>query len=219
MTPAQHQPQHAPELRAAARHLGRRRFLTLTGAAAALAFSVNLPAAGTASAAELDAARITADPFTLGVASGDPQPGSVLLWTRLAPAPYQADAGLPAQRVTVSWELALDERFRRVVRRGTATAHPEFQHTVHVEADHLPPGHVFYYRFKAGRWISPTGRTRTAPPEGARVKDLTFGLVSCQRLEPAYQRVAVHRTSASHQEDAALAWPARPVPPPPAGSA
>ncbi|CAM5309024.1 alkaline phosphatase D family protein [Streptomyces fumanus] len=192
MTPAQHQPQHAPELRAAARHLGRRRFLTLTGAAAALAFSVNLPAAGTASAAELDAARITADPFTLGVASGDPQPGSVLLWTRLAPAPYQADAGLPAQRVTVSWELALDERFRRVVRRGTATAHPEFQHTVHVEADHLPPGHVFYYRFKAGRWISPTGRTRTAPPEGARVKDLTFGLVSCQRYDQGYYTAYRH---------------------------
>ncbi|MEU9559964.1 alkaline phosphatase D family protein [Streptomyces fumanus] len=192
MTPAQHQPQHAPELRAAARHLGRRRFLTLTGAAAALAFSVNLPAAGTASAAELDAARITADPFTLGVASGDPQPGSVLLWTRLAPAPYQADAGLPAQRVTVSWELALDERFRQVVRRGTATAHPEFQHTVHVEADHLPPGHVFYYRFKAGRWISPTGRTRTAPPEGARVKDLTFGLVSCQRYDQGYYTAYRH---------------------------
>ncbi|MEU1051760.1 alkaline phosphatase D family protein [Streptomyces sp. NPDC005876] len=192
MTPAQHQHQHAPELRAAARHVGRRRFLTLTGAAAALAFSVNLPAAGTASAAELDAARITADPFTLGVASGDPLPGSVLLWTRLAPAPYQADSGLPARRVTVSWELALDERFRRVVRRGTATAHPEFQHTVHVEADHLPPGHVFYYRFKAGRWISPTGRTRTAPPEGARVKDLTFGLVSCQRYDQGYYTAYRH---------------------------
>jgi alkaline phosphatase D len=193
MTPAQHQPrQHAPELRAAARHLGRRRFLTVTGAAAALAFSVNLPAAGTASAAELDAARLTADPFTLGVASGDPLPDSVLLWTRLAPTPYQADSGLPPQRVTVSWELALDERFRRVVRRGTATAHPEFQHTVHVEADRLPPGHVFYYRFKAGSWISPTGRTRTAPPEGARVKDLTFGLVSCQRYDQGYYTAYRH---------------------------
>ena len=88
MTPANHQASdraqagpatHAPELRAAARHLGRRRFLTVTGAAAALAFSVNLPAAGTASAAELDPARLTGDPFTLGVASGDPLPDSVLL--------------------------------------------------------------------------------------------------------------------------------------------
>lgn len=86
MTPARRQPSHAPEPRAAARSSGRRRFLTTTGAAAALAFSVNLPAAGAASAAELDAARLPGDPFTLGVASGDPLPGSVLLRTRLAPA-------------------------------------------------------------------------------------------------------------------------------------
>ncbi len=117
MTP-EDRPSHAPELRAAARHIGRRRFLTVTGAAAALAFAVGVPGAGTAAAAELDTARITDDPFTLGVASGDPHPDSVLLWTRLAPAPYQADGGLPARRVTVEWEIALDARFRSVVRRG-----------------------------------------------------------------------------------------------------
>ncbi|MBC2867385.1 alkaline phosphatase D family protein [Streptomyces mexicanus] len=192
MTPAHRQPSHAPELRAAARALGRRRFLTLTGAAAALAFSVNLPAAGTASAAELDPARITADPFTLGVASGDPLPDSVLLWTRLAPTPYQADGGLPAQRVPVGWEIALDDRFRRVVRRGTATAHPEFQHTVHVEVGGLTPGHVYHYRFRAGRWISPTGRTRTAPPRHSRFPGLSFGLVSCQRYDQGYYTAYKH---------------------------
>ncbi|MFD7996009.1 alkaline phosphatase D family protein [Streptomyces mexicanus] len=192
MTPAHRQPSHAPELRAAARTLGRRRFLTLTGAAAALAFSVNLPAAGTASAAELDPARITADPFTLGVASGDPLPDSVLLWTRLAPTPYQADGGLPARRVTVGWEIALDDRFRRVVRRGTATAHPEFQHTVHVEVGGLTPGHVYHYRFRAGRWISPTGRTRTAPPHHSRFPDLSFGLVSCQRYDQGHYTAYKH---------------------------
>ncbi|WP_077796037.1 alkaline phosphatase [Streptomyces sp. JHA26] len=204
MTPANHQDPnrartdradraaHAPELRAAARHLGRRRFLTVTGAAAALAFSVNLPAAGTASAAELDPARLTGDPFTLGVASGDPLPGSVLLWTRLAPTPYQADSGLPAKRVTVGWELALDERFRRVVRRGTATAHPEFHHAVHVEVDHLAPGHVYYYRFRAGRFVSPVGRTRTAPPARSRAAELTFGLVSCQRYDQGYYTAYRH---------------------------
>ncbi|MET8664412.1 alkaline phosphatase D family protein [Streptomyces tendae] len=190
--PDRSQSSHAPELRAAARSLGRRRFLTVTGAAAALAFSVNLPAAGAASAAELDAAQLTADPFTLGVASGDPQPGSVLLWTRLAPVPYQADSGLPAKRVEVSWEVALDERFRRVVRRGRATAHPEFHHTVHVEVDHLAPGHVYYYRFRAGRYVSPAGRTRTAPAQQSRVSDLTFGLVSCQKYDQGYYTAYKH---------------------------
>jgi alkaline phosphatase D len=186
MTHADHQARHAPELRAAARHLGRRRFLTVTGAAAALAFAVNLPAAGTASAADLDAARITEDPFTLGVASGDPLPGSVLLWTRLAPAPYQPDSGLPAERVTVHWELAHDERFRRIVRRGTAPAHPEFHHTVHVEVSHLDPGRAYYYRFRVGRWISETGRTRTAPDPRDQAAELRLAAVSCQAYHDGY---------------------------------
>ncbi|MGP4011497.1 alkaline phosphatase D family protein [Streptomyces sp. 4N124] len=186
MTPAARQSQHTPELRAVARHLGRRRFLTVTGAAAALAFAVNLPAGGVASAAELDAAQIADDPFTLGVASGDPQPGSVLLWTRLAPAPLQPDSGLPAARVTVQWEVARDENFRRIARRGAVTAHPEFHHTVHVAVDGLDEGRVYYYRFRVGRWVSPTGRTRTAPGLGSKVSALTFGVVSCQRYDQAY---------------------------------
>ncbi|MGV9502240.1 alkaline phosphatase D family protein [Streptomyces sp. NPDC003642] len=192
MTPAAHPSQHAPELRAAARHIGRRRFLTTTGAAAALAFATNLPAPGVAAAAELDAARITDDPFTLGVASGDPLPDSVVLWTRLAPVPFQADGGLPAERVTVHWELAHDERFRRVARRGTATAHPEFHHTVHVEAGHLEAGRVYYYRFRAGRWTSPTGRTRTAPGPGSRVASLTLAAVSCQAYHDGYYTPYAH---------------------------
>ncbi|MEU2438410.1 alkaline phosphatase D family protein [Streptomyces rubradiris] len=192
MTPAARPSQHTPELRAAARQFGRRRFLTTTGAAAALAFAVNLPAAGTAAAAEFDARRITADPFTLGVASGDPLPGSVLLWTRLAPQPYQPDGGLPARRVTVHWELAHDANFRRIVRRGTAPAHPEFGHTVHVEVPHLPADRVFFYRFRAGSWLSPTGRTRTAPLPGARPAALTLGAVSCQAYADGYYTAYRH---------------------------
>ncbi|MFJ4618345.1 alkaline phosphatase D family protein [Streptomyces sp. NPDC088812] len=192
MTPAARPSQHAPELRAAARHIGRRRFLTVTGAAAALAFAVNLPAAGAAAAAELDPARIADDPFTLGVASGDPLPGSVLLWTRLAPAPYQPDGGLPAERVTVRWELAHDEHFRRAVRRGTATAHPEFHHTVHVEVGHLDPDRVFYYRFRVGDWTSPTGRTRTAPATRSRAAGLKLAAVSCQAYADGYYTAYGH---------------------------
>ncbi|MFD4632547.1 alkaline phosphatase D family protein [Streptomyces sp. NPDC058284] len=178
--------QHTPELRAAARHLGRRRFLTVTGAAAALAFATNLPTAGVAGAAELDARRITENPFTLGVASGDPLPSSVLLWTRLAPAPYEPGGGLPQQRVTVQWELAHDARFRHVARRGTVTAHPEFSHTVHVEAEHLAAGRTYYFRFRTGTWVSETGRTRTAPASGSRPGALTLAAVSCQAYHDGY---------------------------------
>ncbi|MFF7000010.1 alkaline phosphatase D family protein, partial [Streptomyces sp. NPDC008313] len=170
--------------------------------AAALAFTTNLPAAGVASAAELDASKITDDPFTLGVASGDPQPGSVLLWTRLAPVPYQADGGLPPQRVSVRWELAHDERFRHGVRRGTVTAHPEFHHTVHVEAGPLAPGRVYYYRFRAGGWVSGTGRTRTAPAAHGRTDGLTLAAVSCQAYHDGY--FTAYRHLAGQDVDAVL---------------
>ncbi|MFG2191361.1 alkaline phosphatase D family protein [Streptomyces sp. NPDC048639] len=185
MTRTSFQQEYHRELRAAAAHLGRRRFLTATGAAAALAFATNLP--GSAQAAEADARKaVTADPFTLGVASGDPLPGSVVLWTRLAPSPYEPGNGLPNARIAVDWEVAHDSRFTRVVRRGTATAHPEFNHTLHIEVAGLDADRVYYYRFRAGTWTSPAGRTRTAPARGARTTDVRLAAVSCQAYHDGY---------------------------------
>ncbi|MBT2394953.1 alkaline phosphatase [Streptomyces sp. ISL-100] len=177
---------HQPELRAAARRLGRRHFLTLTAAAAALAFATDLPAAGAASVPELDARKIAENPFTLGVASGDPLPESVLLWTRLAPRPLEPDSGLPEKRVVVTWELARDETFLRIVRSGTATAHPEFDHAVHVKVAGLAPGRPYYYRFRTGTWDSPVGRTRTAPAPGAASSRLKLAAVACQAYHHGY---------------------------------
>ncbi|MDN3295835.1 alkaline phosphatase D family protein [Streptomyces ficellus] len=182
-----------PEIRAAARRMGRRRFLTVAGAAAALAFTTNLPAAGAASAAELEARKITKDPFTLGVASGDPLPDSVLLWTRLAPSPYEADGGLPAERVTVQWEVAYDERFFAVIKSGVATAHPEYGHSVHVEVPGLDADRAYYYRFRTGTWISPVGRTRTAPsPDAFFTPDLSFAAVACAAYFDGYYTAYRH---------------------------
>jgi alkaline phosphatase D len=185
-------PRHDLELRAAAPHFGRRRFFTITAAAAALAFATNLPARGAAGSSELDAARIPSDPFTLGIASGDPMPHSVLLWTRLAPAPYQADGGLPGQYVAVQWEVATDERFALTVRTGLAIAYPEYNHSLHVEVDGLDPDRVYYYRFKAGTWISETGRTRTAPATTAAAATLTYAAVACQAYFDGYYTVHRH---------------------------
>ncbi|MGW3011378.1 alkaline phosphatase D family protein [Streptomyces sp. NPDC001219] len=181
-----HHAPHEQEIRAAAAHFGRRRFLTTTGAAAALAFATNLPGAGAAHAAEADARKITENPFTLGVASGDPQPGSVVLWTRLAPRPYEPGNGLPDARVTVRWEVAYDEQFKRLAGQGRADAHPEFNHSVHIEPTGLAPDRVYYYRFRAGSWISPVGRTRTAPARSARISELKLAAVSCQAYHDGY---------------------------------
>ncbi|MER7195070.1 alkaline phosphatase D family protein [Streptomyces flaveolus] len=182
---------HDAVLGAAARHLGRRRFLTVTAAAAALAFSTNLPARGAVAARERTA-RITKDPFTLGVASGDPLPDSVLLWTRLAPEPFLEDGGMGTERVAVEWEVALDDYFAGVLFRGTADAHAEYAHSVHVDVTGLTPGTEYYYRFRTGSWISPTGRTRTAPHPGSDASALRLAAVACQAYQDGYYTVLGH---------------------------
>lgn len=183
---------HDDELYAAAPYVARRRFLTVTAAAAMLAFATNRPARGATAAPELDAARIPADPFTLGVASGDPLPDSVLIWTRLAPEPFAEDGGLGPERVAVHWEMALDERFTLIERRGTATAHPEYAHSVHVDVKGLMPGSTYYYRFRAGSWISPTGRTRTAPATGSAAGAMRLAAVACQAYQDGYYTAHQH---------------------------
>ncbi|MGC0403724.1 alkaline phosphatase D [Streptomyces sp. SAI-126] len=193
---------HHPELRAAARHFGRRHFLTVTAAAAALAFGTQLPARGAAGSTELDAARIPSDPFTLGVASGDPLPDSVLLWTRLAPAPFEPDGGLPQQYVVVEWELALDERFAAPVRSGVAIAYPEYHHTLHIEVTGLEPDRIHYYRFRTGTWLSETGRTRTAPAAGTATASLSYAAVSCQAYSDGY--FTAHRHLSEDDVDVVL---------------
>ena len=124
---------------------------------------------------------MAAYPFTLGVASGDPRPRDVLLWTRLAPDPLALDgrSGMPQAAVDVEWQVAADERFTRVVREGSARAVPELAHSVHVEANGLEPGRDYFYRFRTQGHLSPVGRTRTAPAPTA-APGLSFAFVSCQ---------------------------------------
>ena len=125
-------------------------------------------------------------PFTLGVASGMPRPGAVLLWTRLAPRPHEPLGGLPGTPFAVRWELAEDELFSTGVRRGDVTALPEHGHSVHVEVDGLASGSTWYYRFIAGDAVSPIGRTRTAPADDEPVQRLRFALASCQHYEQGW---------------------------------
>jgi alkaline phosphatase D len=125
----------------------------------------------------------TAYPFPLGVASGDPLPGGVVLWTRLAPDPLNG-GGMPMANVEVAWELAHDRAFAKVALKGTAVARPELGHSVHVETDGLEPGRDYFYRFRCGGEVSQTGRTRTAPAAGAAVDRLRFAVCGCNDYEP-----------------------------------
>ncbi|MFB4275599.1 alkaline phosphatase [Nonomuraea sp. MTCD27] len=136
------------------------------------------------------------DPFQLGVASGEPTHDGVVLWTRLATDPLAPDGlgGMPDRRVPVQWQLARDENFRHVVRRGVQEARPGAAHSVHVELDGLDPGAEYFYRFRADREISPVGRTRTTPAPGTRGTPLNLSFASCADYQSgwftAYRRMA-----------------------------
>ncbi|AKG20058.1 alkaline phosphatase D family protein [Calothrix sp. 336/3] len=124
-------------------------------------------------------------PFTLGVASGEPDASSVVIWTRLAPDPLNG-GGMPPYNVRVRWEVATDPYMRRIVAKGTEYALPELAHSLRVIVNGLNPDTVYWYRFIAGNEASPVGRTRTAPMVNAILNKFTFALVSCQHYEQGY---------------------------------
>lgn len=143
--------------------------------------------------------RFVVNPFTLGVASGDPMPDGVVLWTRLAPLPLEG-GGMPDESVTVRWEVATDEGMRNVVRRGTEMARPDLGHSVHAEVQGLDPARWYWYRFDAGGEASAVARTRSAPAANAMPERFRFAFASCQHFE------AGHFTAHRHlsQEDVEL---------------
>jgi alkaline phosphatase D len=125
------------------------------------------------------------NPFTLGVASGDPLPSKVILWTRLAPDPANG-GGMPAEDVPVIWEVGTDDTFATLAASGITTATERFGHSVHVDAEGLEPDTWYAYRFRVGLHVSPTGRTRTVPADDATPDQLRFGFASCQNWEDGY---------------------------------
>jgi alkaline phosphatase D len=173
----------------------RRSLLKLVTAAA-------IPGAWTTGCATAQT-RFDNDPFALGVASGPSERG-IVLWTRVVPG-IEAQIGrlsdlgvegyAAARRdevnrampdVDVRWEVADDENFRNIVRRGTARASTELGHSVHVELDGLEPSRWFWYRFMAGDAVSPVGRTRMPDAADSPRSALRLALASCQHYETGF---------------------------------
>ena len=163
------------------RRISRRALLKTGGS-----FAAGMTLLGLASPRALAQPQFDSYPFTLGVASGDPTPKGFVLWTRLAPNPLVVGGGLPAEPYEVEYELARDEDFRHVFKQGTTAALPDEAHSVRAEIQGLGPEHHYFYRFRAGDWISPVGRTRTRPNGNSMVRSLTFAFVSCQNFAEGY---------------------------------
>ncbi|MFW6596910.1 alkaline phosphatase D family protein [Propionibacteriaceae bacterium Y2011] len=170
----------------------RRLFLGMSGAGAAAV----MLGTGAWQPRDAWAAPLSGYPFTLGVASGDPLPDGIVLWTRLAVDPLapEGDGGMGRRRVPVRYQVAEDERFAKVVRTGVVVASPELGHSVHPEVSGLQPDREYFYRFSAAGEMSPVGRTRTAPAPHTTLAELKFAYASCQSYEgglyTAYQHMA-----------------------------
>src|SRR5262245_17491695 len=124
------------------------------------------------------------DLFPEGVASGDPDPTSVILWTR---RPFQGPGiGAPgvksSERRVLTVEVAEDDGFRRVVAKASAPVSAESDWTARVLVGHLEPARVYWYRFTDGEGNgSRVGRTITAPMANDP-RPVSFAFVSCQSL-------------------------------------
>jgi PhoD-like phosphatase len=146
-----------------------------------------LAAAGGVALAAPGARAATPFPFKLGVTSGDPAPDSVVLWTRLAPSPLNADGqgGMPNTDVAVDWQVSATDTFATVVASGTVTAHYSEAHSVHVVAGGLNADAEYYYRFRA----QGSSRRSAAPvqlrPSARRATTSQWPLLLARTTRPA----------------------------------
>ncbi|MFF5272402.1 alkaline phosphatase D family protein [Streptomyces sp. NPDC000133] len=156
---------------------------TLVKAAAATA--VVAPVLGAATSA-----RAADGPaFLHGVASGDPLPDGILLWTRVTPTPDAVPGSGRGADTAVRWEVAEDKEFARIVAQGSTVARAASDHTVKADVRGLAPATTYWFRFSAGDGgavRSAAGRTRTAPALGAATPGVRFGVVSCANWESGY---------------------------------
>ncbi|SFS52124.1 alkaline phosphatase D family protein [Marininema halotolerans] len=171
-------------------HMDRRDFLKSIGKGAflALIWTITQPLPGTKVFAM---PRYLSYPFRLGVASGDPLPDGCILWTRLAPVPLKG-GGMSTYDIPVRWEVAEDDQFQRVIRKGETTARATLGHSVHVDVRGLRPGREYFYRFKSGSDISAVGRTKTAPHKGDPTRRINLAYASCQQYEHGYYTAYQH---------------------------
>ncbi|MET7691554.1 alkaline phosphatase D family protein [Streptomyces sp. NPDC005483] len=159
--------------------LSPRRRTVVKAAAATAVLGAPLAAAWPAGAVEAPA-------FLHGVASGDPLPDGILLWTRVTPTAEAVPGSGLGPDTEVGWVVARDKGFTSVVAKGSVTATAASDHTVKADVRGLAPATDYWFRFSAGGTDSPAARTRTAPAADAAVANLRFGVVSCANWEAGY---------------------------------
>ena len=115
--------------------------------------------------------------YPQGLASGDPKPDSIILWTRVEPE--------AAGAVAVTYEVATDEAFESIVSQGEMSVDDSTDHTLRLKVTGLSAFTTYYYRFVSQEVISVTGRTKTAPAADQE-ENVRFVFASCQDFNGRY---------------------------------
>ena len=165
----------------------------LQGLGATAAWSIAAPAL----AKGLAAPAWKGNPFSLGVAAGAPAKDGFVLWARLAPSPYEADAGMSGPSRAIGYEIATDDTMHHIVQRGSALADANFGYSVHKQVHGLKPGRPYWYRFTSGAAASTIGRAMTLP--GPRIDALKFAYFSCSNYEHGF--FSAYRHAAEENPD------------------
>ena len=124
--------------------------------------------------------------FRHGIASGDPLPGSAIIWTRVTPTAASTPGSGAGPTVSVTWQLSTSTSFVSPLRQGTFSTGPQRDHTVKVDVSGLAPARTYYYRFLYRGSASPVGRLKTAPAAAALPGRVRFGVVSCANLQAGW---------------------------------
>jgi alkaline phosphatase D len=128
---------------------------------------------------EIDAAQALVPLFPQSVASGDPQPSGIILWTRVAEQ---------TGSIQVAFQVASDRAFTNVVLSGIASTDASKDYTTKVQLSTpvLTPYTTYYYRFIFNGASSNVGRFKTLPSPNASLDKVRFGYISCQDYTNGY---------------------------------
>lgn len=118
-------------------------------------------------------------PFIYGVASGEPGPNSVILWTQL-------ENSYASKNIeTVYWQVSEDSLFKNMFASGQTTTDANNDFTVHVKINNLKPNQIYYYRFSsADKRFSEIGKARCLPPQD--VQKVKLAVISCSSIWSGY---------------------------------
>lgn len=128
--------------------------------------------------------------FYHGVASGDPLPDAVIIWTRYTPLDVKDEVEIEFRMAEVDpklrFEAHLDPELNPDLKYGKVIATYEHDWIVKLDMQGLKPSTQYVYAFTDGKTSSDVGLTKTAPCHDCAVDYVTYCVFSCSNFPNGY---------------------------------